>query len=232
MVGSVNPMTAAPIDRGVPSDVIYTDNSDYAWSRLYNDTYGQSFVTPQEADNIIAYKELLAIYYALHSFRCFISGSWILFRSDNVTAVAYFRDMGGMKNIQMDTLAKKIWNYAIQHHIWLSASFVHGHDNAAADLGSRILLVQTEWCLPTCIFIKLQHTLLKPSIDLFASRLNAKLDRYVSWIPDPYCVQVDAFLISWTNEIPYLFRPFTLLHRYLQKIRKDAVQKALVIFPL
>jgi len=32
-----------------------------------------------------------------------------------------------------------------------------------------------------------------PDIDLFASRLNAKLDQFVSWHPEPEELAVDAF---------------------------------------
>ena len=65
----------------------------------------QGFYTPQEKNNIIAVKEMFAIYYGLHSFLHYFKGSNILIRSDNVGAVAYVREMGGMKNEIMDELA-------------------------------------------------------------------------------------------------------------------------------
>ena len=37
----------------------------------------------------------------------------------------------------------------------------------------------------------------KPDIDLFATRLNSKLPKYVSWKPDPGSVSIDDFSISW-----------------------------------
>ena len=35
-----------------------------------------------------------------------------------------------------------------------------------------------------------------PVIDLFASSANAKLPRYISWLPDPHAYAVDAFNCS------------------------------------
>ena len=65
-----------------------------------------------------------------------------------------------------------------------------------------------------------------PSIDLFASRVNAKTDCFVSWHPEPGAMAVDAFSISWANLKCYSFPPFSLLTQVLAKIRID---KALVL---
>ena len=69
-----------------------------------------------------------------------------------------------------------------------------------------------------------------PDIDLFASRLNAKLDQFVSWHPEPGALAIDAFSISWSNQKFYAFPPFSLLTRVLAKIRND-VALVLLIAP-
>ena len=71
-----------------------------------------------------------------------------------------------------------------------------------------------------------------PSIDLFASRLNKKLNRYISWIPDPFCVEVDAFFYDWSEEFPYIYPPFSLLNRCVTKCIQDEVKQGVVVFPL
>ena len=134
------PTTACPINRGNPSDVLYTDSSDYAWNGYFEGTCANSFFTPDEFSNIIAFKELLAIYYALRSFHKSFKGSYILIRSDSVCAVAYVCDMGGMSNSKMNILARDIWQFAISHGFWIQASFIPGVQNPA-DFGSRVLSV-------------------------------------------------------------------------------------------
>ena len=47
----------------------------------------------------------------------------------------------------------------------------------------------------------------QPDVDLFASRLNYKCKRYVSYQPDPGSYAVNAFYIKWTNLAFYAFPP-------------------------
>jgi hypothetical protein len=68
-----------------------------------------------------------------------------------------------------------------------------------------------------------------PQIDLFASRLNHKVQSYVAWRPDPQAVAKDAFTISWTELLFYAFPPFSLITRVLQKIREDSAEGFLVV---
>ena len=68
-------------------------------------------------------------------------------------------------------------------------------------------------------------------IDLFASRLNHKLEKYISFRPDPNAVAVDAFSISWTKQYVYIFAPFSSLSMALRKIMEVEVE-ALVVAPL
>ena len=219
--------TAAPIRCNNPTDVLFCDSSQYAWCSFFDNITANGFFNSKELPNIIAYKELLAIYFSLRSFVCHFKGNYILVRSDSVNAIAYVREMGGMND-----LAKQIWNFAIQPKFWISVSFVPGIENSDADFGSRHLSQHTEWVLPVSVFRILVNKLMCPSIDLFASRLNAKLDCYVSWFPDPYSTDVDAFMLDWSDEQPYIFAPFCLISRCLQKIKADHVSLALLVFPL
>ena len=228
------PTTAAPINRGNPDYVIFTDSSDYAFGAYFQDLdlFTQGFFTPQEKDNIIAVKEMLAVFYAFKAFLPYIDKSHVLIRSDSVASIAYLQDFGGMKNLLMDDIARQIWQLAIDNGIWITASFISGDSNVQADLASRILSDKLDWTLPMETFHLLTKKLFLPSVDLMASRLNARLDRYFSWIPDPYCENVDCFSISWADEIPYLFPPFSLLSRCISKLSRDNCQMALIIFPL
>ena len=68
-------------------------------------------------------------------------------------------------------------------------------------------------------------------IDLFASRLNNQVQNYVSWFPDPNAQFVDACSLNWSQfEFIYVFAPFRLLTRCLQKILKERAH-AVVVAP-
>ena len=69
----------------------------------------------------------------------------------------------------------------------------------------------------------------KPDIDLFASRLNAQVEDYVSWKPHPMAKFVDAFTIDWSQFFFYAYPPFCLVSRCVQKIIHDQASGILVI---
>nr|CAH7740655.1 unnamed protein product [Callosobruchus chinensis] len=61
--------------------------------------------------------------------------------------------------------------------------------------------------------------------------LNKKCECFVSWLPDPESIAVDAFTISWTGLKGYIFPPFSLLPKILSKIETEQAE-CLVVFPM
>lgn len=59
----------------------------------------------------------------------------------------------------------------------------------------------------------------KPNVDLFASRLNNKLPKYVSFLPDPTACAIDAFNMNLDGNILYYsFPPFSCIGRLTEII--------------
>ena len=56
-------------------------------------------------------------------------------------------------------------------------------------------------------------------MDLFANRWNAKLPTFVSPVPDPQALAVDALSLSRQNLWAYAFAPLQLLTKVLAKLR-------------
>ena len=67
--------------------------------------------------------------------------------------------------------------------------------------------------------------------DLFATRINTELTRFVSRKLDPDAFHTNACTLSWTKGLNYAFPPFSIIGRVMKKIQED---KAifLVILPL
>ena len=63
---------------------------------------------------------------------------------------------------------------------------------------------------------------------MFASRLNKQVDKFVSWHPDPDAFAIDAFSVSWAEELIYAFPCFSLIERAVQKLRQDQGELILV----
>ena len=69
-----------------------------------------------------------------------------------------------------------------------------------------------------------------PTIDCFASRTNCQHPVYASLRPDPYATYVDAFSLNWQDFNCYIFPPFSVIGKVLQKIRINNVV-ALCVLP-
>ena len=78
------------------------------------------------------------------------------------------------------------------------------------------------------IFQRIVFLFGKPDIDLFARRLNAQVETYVLWRPQPMAKFVDAFTIEWSQFSFYTFPP-CLITRCVQKIIHDQASGILVI---
>ena len=137
--------------------------------------------------------------------------------------------MGGIKSNECNRAAKEIWDWCINRNIWITAAYLPGKQNTEADTHSRKFNDRTEWMLDEEVFASIAKRYGLPEIDLFASRLNKQLERYVSWQADPGAEAVDAFTIDWQGLNFYAFPPFCLISKCLQKIRKDNATGIMVV---
>ena len=217
------PHCSAPIFRPNPRLTLTTDASSFGWGA---DFYGQKaggHFSPAELPLSINSKETLAIWYGFRSFFHRLKGCDVLILSDNTTAVSYVRKMGGMQSELRCRIVQDLWNLCVSNEGWIQCSYLPGIHNYEADSASRILNERTEWMLHPSLFRQIcSHFRIKPVIDLFASRLNKQLPRFYLFTPDPFTEHVDAFTIEWLHtNIYYMFPPFNLLNRAMQKIVTD-----------
>ena len=109
------------------------------------------------------------------------------------------------------------------HHyrITLRARHIPGCLNVMADSLSRSNQTQsTEWSLHPQAFKKICQKWFTPHVDPFAARLNHKLQRYISPVPDQHAWDIDALNINWLGLVAYAYPPMALIHRVVQKIRQ------------
>ena len=139
--------------------------------------------------------------------------------------------MGGVKSVACNELAKEIWAFCIERNIWLSAVHLPGVQNVVADRLSREFNEQVEWQLDKQVFARICNKFGMPEIDLFASRLNAQLPRFVSWHPDPDAEAIDALAYYWGDKFFYAFPPFCLVGQCIQKVLVDRAE-GLMILPV
>ena len=71
------------------------------------------------------------------------------------------------------------------------------------------------------IFKQIANVYRMPVLDMFASALNHQVPKYFSWTLDPQAVGMDAFSVNWNKGLLYMFPPFSLIRKCLQKIIED-----------
>ena len=133
--------------------------------------------------------------------------------------------------VSLNCIASSIWELCLSFDFSIEAFHVPGVQNVCADRLSCKHESSLEWKLHPTVFKWIAERHYAPDIDLFASRLNYQVGRYVSWKPDPVALAMDAFSVVWSRLKPYLFPPFSLLGEVLQKLKVEEVPSAVVIAP-
>ena len=213
----------------LPDLQIDTDASMSGWGAFSGGKSAGGRWLLSEIDHINVL-ELEAVYLGLLTF-CRKPGINVHVRSDNTTAVAYVRKMGGVRSERCNKVAQKIWNWAETNESWITVSHVPGILNTKADAASRQFKDNLEWSLNPGIFQKICDRFGTPNIDLFASRENAKCVCYMSRNFDPYSVAIDAFTQSWQDLQAYVFPPFSLIGRVLRKMEEDRPRSMIIVAP-
>ena len=171
-----------------------------------------------------------AFLFGLQALCSFIQNSHIRIRTDSSTSVCYVNARGGCKSWKMNALAKEMWTWALDNNNLLSAEHIKGKDNIEADSLSRNQDNSSEWSLDSEVFINIiSFFKFFPTIDLFASRINNKLERFVSWQPDPSAVFTDAFVKSFNGEYFYASLPISLVTRFLKEVEFEELEGIIIV---
>ena len=215
-----------------PDLVIETDASTMGWG--FNCLFPQVKMggpwSPIEKKLHINALELKAASIAVKSMTKSKEKIHIHLKMDNVTAVTYVNKMGGTKSPILTEIAKDLREYCLAKKITLTAEHLPGFLNQTADWESRnVSTISTNsWRLNPQIFTQIDLQWGPLEMDLFADRLNAQTEKYMSWKPDPFAVGTDAFLANWEGMKAYAFPPFCLIQRCVAKVQKEKGELVIV----
>ena len=212
-----------------PDITIHTDASLKGWGITDGKNPSGGRWSPEEIVHINSL-ELRAVEFGIKTYCSGKNFQHVRVMCDNTTAINYINNMGGTKSKSCNTLAYRIWDWCSSEHLWLSAAHIPGVLNTEADEQSRKFSDASEWKLNPKLFDKIIKTMGMPDIDLFASRLNKQLDRYVSWHPEPDAIATNAFSLHWRDKYFYIFPPFSILGKTISKMERDGAT-AILIYP-
>lgn len=208
---------------------IFSDASLTGWGAYCQGEKTHGWWNLDERNENINMLELRAAFNALKCFASNYQSCQVLLRIDNTTAISYINRMGGVQFKNLSEIAKEIWQWCEKKNLWIFASYIKSKDNFIADKESRILPPETEWELNNKYFQLIAEKYGNFDIDLFATSVNNKCDKFVSWFKDPNSIAIDAFTISWTKHYFYAFPPFSIILKVLNKIIHDKAEGILII---
>ena len=193
-----------------PQVYITTDSSLQAWGAARADCKTGGRWSNEEKTMHINVLELKAISFGLKSLCRDVSRKHIRVRCDNTCSVSYIIAKGGSKSLECNNIVSEIWLLCLDRGNIISAKHIPDILNREADFESRNQNHNTEWSLDRTATNRIFKAFnLVPSVDLFATRMNTKVEKFVSWKSDPLASCVDTFAHQFNDELFYAFPPFS-----------------------
>ena len=127
---------------------INTDLSDIGWGVVFENKRTRGLWEKIEVTSLhINIREMLAVYFAIRSFRGMFRGKHIKAYSDNTTTVQVINKMGSTHSTECNSTAQLIWQFCTKHDIWLTCAFLSCSQNEGADVESHKKYWDAEWML-------------------------------------------------------------------------------------
>jgi ribonuclease HI len=154
--------------------------------------------------------------------------------SDNTTTVSNLARVRGAES--MLWMVREIFKMLEAAQITLIPKYRPGVENTNADALSR-LEAAGDYALDGKTFHNGLEQLKEKEekaeemveIDMFATRWNTKLPRYVSPDPDPEAEELDAFSLNWQGRRVYAHPPIRMIARTLLRIELEKVETVMVV---
>ena len=163
-----NELIGTPLHAEEHNLLLFTDASVKGWGAHLEDQTVSGLWSYTEKNLHINVLVLKAVFLAIRSFQSHLLNKRVLVASDNVTVVSYLNKQGRTHSLEMCLMIWRLMAFCKPRAILLRARHIQG-------------------CL-------IWH---RPMVDMFATKMNNKLPLYVSPVPDPNAMAIDALNISW-----------------------------------
>lgn len=223
------------VRKGVPLGTVeidwylFSDSSTQGWGAHLRDMTAAGTWSPMLKALHINVLELHAVWLGLRSFSKVVDNTNVAIMCDNTSAIAYLKNQGGTRSQEMCDLSTRICLWAEARGITLVPRHIPGHLNVLADSLSRNgQILKAEWSLNQAVADEVFHLWGSPHVDLFALKMNTKLDTYMSPMPETEAWKVDSLIQSWAGLYAYAYPPTSLIRSCLNKIQSDKAELILI----
>nr|XP_025037028.1 uncharacterized protein LOC112544649 [Pelodiscus sinensis] len=198
-----NLISGVPFHRQQPTTQLTTDALLLGWGAHLEHNQVQGLWSPMESMMHINLLELRAVCNACRHFLPKICTQTVRILSDNMTTVYYINRQGGAQSQSLCAEAIALWDWCIHHKISLIAEYLPGQQNSMADALSRHFSLKHEWEFQLEVLSTIFCSWGFPTVDLFATRMNAKCPRCCSRAGMGRNSKGDAFLYDWSHQLLY-----------------------------
>jgi len=201
---------------------LLTDASNTGWSGVIGRHRVQDTWLGADLSAHINVREMLGILYSLYFFREVLADRTIQIYTDSLVALFCLRRMGSLHSPPLDEVTRAVVLFCRDWNISFIPYHIPGNRNILADQGSRMEPLGTEWMLDPDIFESLINRITPfPQVDLFATRVTARLPCYISAGIDPEAFSENALALSlnWNQfQSIYAFPPPAMLPDIIGRI--------------
>ena len=211
---------------------IFTDASSQGWGAHMGDSKISGIWTCIDRKLHINCLELKAVTCALQHWAPLLQGHQVMIATDNSTVVSYINKQGGTRSTSLLRLTVEFFLWLESQDIIVRARHIPGCLNVIADHLSRPNQpIPTEWSLHPEIVKRIFRFWGTPEVDMFATLSNSHLPRFMSPVPEPRALAVDALSQDWQGRSMYMFPPFPLVSKVVQKLRSTQVAEVILVAP-
>ena len=201
--------------KSLPAKISFSDASESACGAFLQMQSKVGLVSHQnwsitESARSSTWRELKAVCLALEAFSSYLSGSKVIWYSDNQNVVSILLNGSGKADLQW--LALQAFHICLQFRISLDPKWIPRDLNSRANLISKIIDFD-DYELNDAIFQGLDRLWSPHSVDRFACHYNAKPPRFNSRFFQPGPEAVDAFCQDWRFHNNWLCPPVCLILR-------------------
>ena len=176
--------------------------------------------------------EFSSVMFALQHWAPLLQGRQVMIATDNSTVVSYINKQGGTRSLTLQRLNVDLLLWLESQNIIVQARHIPGCLNVIAEHLSRPNQpIPTEWSLHPEIVERIFRVWGTPEVDMFATLSNSHLPRFMSPVPEPRALAVDALSQDWQGRSMYMFPPFPLLSKVMQKLRSTQVAEVILVAP-
>ena len=211
---------------------IFTDASTQGWGAHmgYSQILGTWTRTGRKLH--ISCLEFKAVVSALQHWAPLLQGHQVMIATDNSTVVSYINKQGGTRSPTLLRLTVELLIWLEAQNIIVRARHIPCCLNVIADhLSCPNQPIPTEWSLHPEIVSRIFGFWGTTVVDMFVTASNSHLPWFMSPIPEPRALAVDALSQDWQGRSMYMFPPFPLLNKVIQKVRSTQAAEVILIAP-